>query len=807
MTTTIRLTAVLTHPIQYYAPWFRRIQASAPELALTVVHATEPTPAQQGVGFDHAFEWDVPLTDGYRSIVVRPSNQHDRIDSGSFTGLDVPQIGRAIADTFPDVVMITGWYSVTLVRALYACRRMGVPTLYRGDSHLLSGPRGWKRSMWALKTHLLLRQFDGFLSPGVRVSDYLRWYGVPDYRVFKVPHAIDNDAFAVAAAPYQRRDVRMAARRRWGIDPDAFVALFVGKLIASKRPVNVVRALARLAPGSTLLVVGSGPLERVVREESARLGVSLKMVGFLNQSQLGEPYALADCLTLPSDFPETWGLVVNEALATGLPCVVSNAVGCAPDLIRDGETGYVYPLDDIEALAMTLAKVRHRKAEGHDWGPACRALVATYSFDSMTAGVVRAARSVMPRSPGPEPDWKSASCRIVACCGQMVIAGGLERMTFEVLDAARKSGAACHAIVNGWEHFRITPLAEKSGASWSVGPYWYPLKRRRLTPLVIGRMAVEVVRVSTDLLRVSRRIRPTHLFLPDYQAVLRNLLALLWLRARGVRVIARLGNAPAPGPFYRLLWRYAIDPFVDLFVSNSDFTRREILAVQIRPDKVQTIPNMAARRDTSWNADGPRVPGRIIFVGQIIPEKGVDVLLEAVALLRGRGVDATIDVIGDMDGWESPAYRGHRASLRARAALADLEGAVHFLGWREDVPALMSQASVHCCPSRLEQREAFGNVVLEAKLSGLPSVVTMSGDLPDLVAHRHNGWVCAEVTADAMAEGLEFFLTRPDELRRAGCAALTSADGYSEGRFAAAWSAAFNIDPERTDACGSLISN
>ena len=217
------------------------------------------------------------------------------------------------------------------------------------------------------------------------------------------------------------------------------------------------------------------------------------MVGFLNQSQLGEPYALADCLTLPSDFPETWGLVVNEALATGLPCVVSNAVGCAPDLIRDGETGYVYPLDDIEALAMTLAKVRHRKAEGHDWGPACRALVAAYSYDAMTAGVVRAARSVMAHSPGPEPDWSAAPCRIVACCGQMVIAGGLERMTFEVLDAARRSGAACHAIVNGWENFRITPLAEASGASWSVGPYWYPLKRRRLTPLAVGRMGLEVV--------------------------------------------------------------------------------------------------------------------------------------------------------------------------------------------------------------------------------------------------------------------------------------------------------------------------
>ena len=73
----------------------------------------------------------------------------------------------------------------------------------------------------------------------------------------------------------------------------------------------------------------------------------------------------------------------------------------------------------------------------------------------------------------------------------------------------------------------------------------------------------------------------------------------------------------------------------------------------------------APARATPWNANGPRIPGRIIFVGQIIPEKGLDLLLDAVALLRARGVDATLDVVGDIDGWESPAYRGHRAALRA----------------------------------------------------------------------------------------------------------------------------------------------
>ncbi len=596
MSARIRLTAVLTHPIQYYAPWFRHIEAHAPEIDLTVLHATEPTPVQQGVGFDRAFEWDVPLTEGYRAVTVRSAKPTDRIDSGHFTGLDVPEIGDAIAKTRPDVAMITGWYSVTLVRALVACRRLGVPTLNRGDSHLLSGPRDWKRVLWTAKTRLLLRQFDGFLCPGQRVESYLRWYGVPDYRIFRVPHAVDNEMFAATAAPFQQPEARAAARQRLGIAPDAFVPLFVGKLVPSKRPINIVRAAARLGGDVSVLFVGSGALESELRTIAAELGVDLKLIGFLNQTELGEAYALADCLVLPSDYPETWGLVVNEALATGLPCVVSNAVGCAPDMIRENESGYVYPLGDIEALAAALAKVRLRKAEEHDWRPGCRRVVAEFSYDAMTMGLVRACRSVLSHSLGDEPDWTDAQRRIVACCGQMVIAGGLERMTFEVLRVLKEQGIPAHTIVNSWENFRITPLAEASGSSWSVGPYWYPLTRRALSPGIVFRMLVEVLSVSANLLRVAHRVRPTHVFLPDFHTALRNGLALLWLRARGVRVVARLGNAPSTGRFYRFLWRHVIDRLVDQFVANSGFTARELHAAGVSPAKVETIPNMPSRR-------------------------------------------------------------------------------------------------------------------------------------------------------------------------------------------------------------------
>jgi glycosyltransferase involved in cell wall biosynthesis len=787
MTSPIRLTAVLTHPIQYYAPWFRHIETHAPEIALTVVHATQPTPDQQGVGFDRAFEWDVPLTDGYRAITVRAAQPTDRVDSSHFTGLDVPEIGRAIEDTHPDVVMIAGWYSVTLIRAMLACRRLGVPTLNRGDSHLLSGPVNWKRVLWVLKTRLLLRQFDGFLCPGRRVREYLRWYGVPDHRIFHVPHAVDNEMFAATALPFQQPDARAAARRRLGVAADAFVPLFVGKLVSSKRPTNIVRAAARLGGGVSVVFVGSGALDAELRTVAAELGVDLRLVGFMNQTELGEAYALADCLVLPSDYSETWGLVVNEALATGLPCVVSHAVGCAPDMIREGESGYIYPLGNVAELAAALEKVRQRKADGYDWRRGCREVVAEFSYGMMTAGLVRACRSVIRHSIGAEPDWNEAPRRIIACCGQMVIAGGLERMTFEVLRVLKEQGVPAHSIVNSWENFRITPLVEASGSSWSVGPYWYPLTRRALSPGNVFRMLLEVLSVSTNLLRVSWRVRPTHVFLPDFHTALRNSLALLWLRARGVRVVARLGNAPATGRFYRFLWLHVINRLVDRFVANSSFTQRELLAHGIPPAKVETITNMPSRRARAWGSDGIRIPGRVIFVGQIIPEKGVDLLLDALAIVRARGVEATLDIVGDMDGWEAPGYRGHRASLRERAGRPDLSGAVAFLGWREDVPLLLSRASLHCCPSRPEQREAFGNVVLEAKLSGVPSIVTPSGDLPELVAHGSEGWVCREASAVAIAEALEFFLTRPAALEAAREAAFSSADRYTEDRFAAAW--------------------
>jgi glycosyltransferase involved in cell wall biosynthesis len=184
-------------------------------------------------------------------------------------------------------------------------------------------------------------------------------------------------------------------RAAFGLPAEDFVILFAGKLEAKKRPDDVLRAAARLGPGVSVLCVGTGPLEEACRATAGQLGVRVAWAGFLNQSEIGRAYAAADCLVLPSTWGETWGLVVNEALATGLPCVVSDQVGCAPDLIEDGVTGYQYRMGQVEELAAALQRVR----AGNNWGDACRGRVAAYSLEAASAGLVTACRAVRRRRP------------------------------------------------------------------------------------------------------------------------------------------------------------------------------------------------------------------------------------------------------------------------------------------------------------------------------------------------------------------------------------------------------------------------
>jgi glycosyltransferase involved in cell wall biosynthesis len=376
--------------------------------------------------------------------------------------------------------------------------------------------------------------------------------------------------------------------------------------------------------------------------------------------------------------------------------------------------------------------------------------------------------------------------RVLACCGGMIVVGGLERMILQALATVRERGGAVHCIVNGWERDRIVAAVEGIGATWSTGSYRGRFTRDLRHPAAQARLATDVLRTSAGMLRDAVRFKPTQILVPEFGSVIRNWPALAVERLAGVPVTLALQNAPAPSRFYRRLWRRVIDPVVTRYVCCSEAARQQLIAHGIEPGKARVVRNTAPRR-AEPPGGAPKDRHRVLFVGQLIPEKGLDLLLDAVGQLAARGRAVSLDIVGRLDGWVAPGYEGYRERLLARGEAPDLAGRVRFLGWRDDVPALMRAAGVHCSPSRPEMFEGLPLVVLEAKQAGVPSVAFNHGPFPELIEHGRTGWLCPEMTAGALAEGLDFFLgdaRRQDEAARL---IQASAARYSHETFADGW--------------------
>jgi glycosyltransferase involved in cell wall biosynthesis len=351
----MRLAVLTSHPIQYQAPLFR---ALAQAVDLTVYFAHEATASDQAAaGFEVAFTWDIDLLAGYRHVFLR--NKASRPDPSGFFGCDTPEIATRLAQGRYDALLVSGWHLKSYWQGVLAARRLGISVLVRGDSQLEMPGGGLKRLAKSMIYPTMLRYFDVALYVGQRSRSYYEHYQFPKSRLFFAPHCVDNEWFAERATPAGRVALRNAHR----IAPEVKVALFAGKLINRKRPLDLVRAVGKLVgEGRNLcvMVAGAGNLMHDVEREARALNVPLVLLGFCNQSQMPAAYAASDVLVLPSSERETWGLVANEALASGLPIIVSNACGCAPDLAQDQTAGRVFATGDIDGLADALRDLSDR---------------------------------------------------------------------------------------------------------------------------------------------------------------------------------------------------------------------------------------------------------------------------------------------------------------------------------------------------------------------------------------------------------------------------------------------------------------
>jgi glycosyltransferase involved in cell wall biosynthesis len=387
----IRLGILATHPIQYHAPLFRYL-ASSSEVESIVYFCHRPTPTEQGEGFGVTFEWDIDLTAGYPHVWLK--NQSSRPSLISFSGCDTPEIAHIIQEEQFDAFMIHGWNIKSSWQAILACWRKGIPILVRGDSQIEAQHSVVKRMFKRLLYPLFISRFSVCLATGQRSAEYFRHYKA--HRVEIAPHFVDNRWFAERAADARRERVRI--RSRWGFDRDTYLFLFAGKFEPKKRPFDVVTALdMTLRAGIRnvgLVMVGDGALRSKCQEVARDAGLPIHFTGFQNQTEMPSAYAVSDCLVMTSDARETWGLAVNEAMACGLPALVSDEVGCVPDLIIQGQTGHSYLCEDISALSGYMTDLARDPVLTRSLGGSALAHVQQYSVDSAANIILRSVQGV-----------------------------------------------------------------------------------------------------------------------------------------------------------------------------------------------------------------------------------------------------------------------------------------------------------------------------------------------------------------------------------------------------------------------------
>ena len=326
--------------------------------------------------FGVTLAWDIDLLGGYRSTVLA---RKPVIAKASW----LAALGRWLRRQ--DIVVLHGHADPDTLLAVAACRLLGMPYLLRGESHPEPAAAGWRAAARHLVAGAVVRGAAGALPIGARNAAFYERYAprIPQYRA---PYSVDNDRFrAMSEAARPARAQRLAAL---GLDPRRPTIVFSGKLIERKRPLDVIRAVERSGMALNLLLLGDGPLRADVRGYEDRLPV--RCLGFVNQSELPGWYASGDVLALPSDH-EPWGLVVNEGMACGLVPVVSDAVGCAADLVRG--IGEIYPAGDVDALAAALQRAASGAADRRE---AIGGRLASFTVTETTRGYEQAAVALAP---------------------------------------------------------------------------------------------------------------------------------------------------------------------------------------------------------------------------------------------------------------------------------------------------------------------------------------------------------------------------------------------------------------------------
>jgi len=343
-----RRLVILTEIISpYRIPLFNAL-AQHEEVDLHVIFLAETDPILR--------EWHVYKNEIRFSYEILPSW---RKRFGRYNWLLNRGVGRALSKSAPEVILCGGYNYVASWQSLMWARVHKVPFFLWSESNAGDLRRG--HVLVELLKTAFLRRCSGFVVPGQPAREYLETQkNIPEDAIFTAPNAVDNDLFAQTAAP--ARQNAEGHRKRLGLPERYF--LFVGRLVREKGVFELVSAYAKLDESVRrqvgLLFVGDGVCRGQLEERAASISPGvIRFAGFAQREQLATYYALAEMLVLPT-YADTWGLVVNEAMACGLPVILSKAAGCGPDLLKENWNGLLVAPRDVESLTFAMRNLANQ---------------------------------------------------------------------------------------------------------------------------------------------------------------------------------------------------------------------------------------------------------------------------------------------------------------------------------------------------------------------------------------------------------------------------------------------------------------
>lgn len=376
-----RILYLVSHPIQYQAPLLRLISQSKEIDIHTVFYWDKKAENNFDIGFGREVVWDVPLLDGY-------SNQY--LSETKKTRFQKLMALRKLIDKKKfDIVWTHGYADFYTIAAIVFAKLKGLKAFVRGESLFFPGDKNTFKRKYYFK---ILNQFvDRYLAIGTYNRAFYLKNGVTENKIFLCHYVVDNDFFH---NQYLRLKENInSLRDTLGLTKNRPVILYASKFIERKYPIDLLNAYLQMPSSNRpyLLFIGTGEtLDEVV--QAADNHPDIRFLGFKNQSELPDYFALADVLVLPSK-RENWGLIVNEAMNAECAIVVSDEVGCGVDLVKHGENGFIFKARDINALSQYLKEITSDAMRCEKMKLKSADIISQWGLPEAVAGLENAVRS------------------------------------------------------------------------------------------------------------------------------------------------------------------------------------------------------------------------------------------------------------------------------------------------------------------------------------------------------------------------------------------------------------------------------